>query len=54
LEPNEESLHCDLAVGYEGRGKLQEAIAEYQKAIEMSGSSNGAVALAHAYSAVGK
>lgn len=54
LDPNEWSLHYNLGVGYEGTGKLQEAISEYQKAIEISGSSNGAVALAHAYSAVGK
>jgi TolB-like protein/DNA-binding winged helix-turn-helix (wHTH) protein/Tfp pilus assembly protein PilF len=47
--------HYSLGVGYEGTGKLQEAIAEYQKAIETSGGSQDpTVALAHAYAAVGK
>jgi TolB-like protein/DNA-binding winged helix-turn-helix (wHTH) protein/Tfp pilus assembly protein PilF len=47
--------HYTLGVGYEGTGKLQEAIAEYQKAIETSGGSQDpTVALAHAYAAVGK
>jgi TolB-like protein/DNA-binding winged helix-turn-helix (wHTH) protein/Tfp pilus assembly protein PilF len=46
--------HYALGVGYEGTGKTQEAISEYQKAIELSGGSRGAVALAHAYSAVGR
>ena len=54
LDPNDWFQHYALGVGYEGTGKLQEAISEYQKAIAMSGSSKGAVALAHAYSAVGK
>ena len=44
----------NLGVGYEGTGKLQEAISEYQKAIEISGNPRSAVALAHAYSAAGK
>jgi len=44
-----------LGVGHEGTGKLQQAIVEYQKAIEMVGGSQVAsVALAHAYSALGK
>jgi TolB-like protein/DNA-binding winged helix-turn-helix (wHTH) protein len=43
-----------LGAGYEGTGKLQEAISEYQKAIEMSHSPGSAVALAHAYSAAGR
>jgi TolB-like protein/DNA-binding winged helix-turn-helix (wHTH) protein/Tfp pilus assembly protein PilF len=47
--------HYYLGVGYEGTGNLQEAISEYQKAIEVSDGAQGpAVALAHAYSAVGK
>ena len=54
VDPNEWSLHYALGLGYDGAGKLQEAISEYQKAIEMSGSSEGTVALAHAYSAVGQ
>ena len=35
-------------------GKLEEAISEYQKAIAMSAGSQSVVALAHAYSAIGK
>jgi len=54
LDPKDWSQHYNLGVGYEGTGKLQEAISEYQKAIEMSGGSQGVVALAHAYSAAGK
>lgn len=46
--------HYTLGVGYEGTGKLQEAITEYQKVLEISGGSQGAVALAHAYSAAGR
>ena len=52
--PNDWSLHYNLGVGYEGTGKLQEAISEYQQAIAMSGSSQTVVALAHAYRAIGK
>jgi TolB-like protein/DNA-binding winged helix-turn-helix (wHTH) protein/Tfp pilus assembly protein PilF len=56
FDPNDWFQHYALGVGYEGTGKLQEAIAEYQKAIdETSGVSPGpAVALADAYAAVGK
>ena len=54
LDPQDWFQHYALGVGYEGTGKLQEAISEYQKAIEMSGGSQGAVALAHAYAAVGR
>jgi tetratricopeptide (TPR) repeat protein len=55
LDPNDWSQHYNLGVGYEGTGKLQEAISGYQKAMEMSGGSPGpAVALAHAYAAVGR
>ena len=53
-DPNEWSGHANLAVGYEGTGKLREAISEYQKAIELSGGDPGAGAsLAHAYAAMG-
>ena len=34
--PNEWVEHRDLGIGYEGTGKLPEAIAEYQKAVELS------------------
>jgi len=46
--------HYTLGVGYEGTGKVREAISEYRKAIEMSGGPQSVVALAHAYSAVGE
>ncbi len=54
LDPNDSFQHFSLGVGYEGTGKLQEAISEYQKAVAISGDSQIAVALAHAYSAAGK
>jgi TolB-like protein/DNA-binding winged helix-turn-helix (wHTH) protein/Tfp pilus assembly protein PilF len=55
FDPTDWFQHYTLGVGYEGTGKLQEAIAEYQKAIETSGGSQDpTVALAHAYAAVGK
>jgi TolB-like protein/DNA-binding winged helix-turn-helix (wHTH) protein/Tfp pilus assembly protein PilF len=55
FDPKDWFQHYTLGVGYEGTGKLQEAIAEYQKAIETSsGSQDPTVALAHAYAAVGK
>jgi TolB-like protein/DNA-binding winged helix-turn-helix (wHTH) protein/Tfp pilus assembly protein PilF len=55
LDPDDSLHHYFLGVGYEGTGKLQQAIPEYQKAIELSdGSAGPAVALAHAYSAARK
>jgi adenylate cyclase len=54
LDPNDWFQHFNLGVGYEGTGKLPEAISEYQRVIEISANSRGAVALAHAYSATGK
>jgi TolB-like protein/DNA-binding winged helix-turn-helix (wHTH) protein/Tfp pilus assembly protein PilF len=54
LDPNDSFQHYFLGVGYEGTGKLAEAISEYQKAIAMSADSQSIVALAHAYSAIGK
>jgi len=60
LDPNLWVQHYFLGVGYEGTGKLQEAISEYQKTIETAGGSpgagslQGALGLAHAYSAVGR
>jgi len=54
LDSNDWFQHFSLGVGYEGTGKIQQAISEYQKAIEISGNSRSAVALAHAYSAAGK
>jgi TolB-like protein/DNA-binding winged helix-turn-helix (wHTH) protein/Flp pilus assembly protein TadD len=55
LDANDWSQHYNLGVGYEGTGKLQEAISEYRKAMAMSGGSQGpVVALAHAYAASGR
>jgi tetratricopeptide (TPR) repeat protein len=53
--PNEWVEHNSLGVGYEGTGKLLEAISEYQKAIEMSnGNLDPTAALAHAYAVIGR
>jgi TolB-like protein/DNA-binding winged helix-turn-helix (wHTH) protein/Flp pilus assembly protein TadD len=53
--PNEWTEHYNLGVGYEGTGKLLEAISEYQKAIEISNGDHDATAsLAHAFAAIGK
>src|SRR5246127_1775206 len=54
LDPKVWFQHYFLGVGYEGTGKLQDAISEYQQAVAMSGDSQSTVALAHAYSAIGK
>jgi TolB-like protein/DNA-binding winged helix-turn-helix (wHTH) protein/Flp pilus assembly protein TadD len=53
--PNEWVEHRDLGIGYEGIGKLPEAIIEYQKAVELSnGDQDASASLAHAYAAIGK
>jgi len=53
-DPNEWTVHANLGAGYEGTGKLPEAIAEYQKAIELSNGNVDAIAsLGHAYAVVG-
>src|SRR5260370_6189554 len=53
--PNEWTEHFNLGVGYEGTGKLLEAISEYQKAIEMSNDDHDATAsLAHAFAVIGR
>ena len=54
LDPKDWFQHYTLGVGYEGTGKVQEAISEYRKAIQMSGGPQSVVALAHAYSAAGE
>jgi TolB-like protein/DNA-binding winged helix-turn-helix (wHTH) protein/Flp pilus assembly protein TadD len=55
VDPNDWSQHYRLGIGYEGVGKLQDAISEYQKSIELSDADPGAiVSLAHAYLAVDK
>jgi TolB-like protein/DNA-binding winged helix-turn-helix (wHTH) protein/Flp pilus assembly protein TadD len=54
-DPNEWLQHYYLGLGYEGTGKLLEAISEYQKAIEMSnGDQAPSAALAYAYSLIGR
>jgi TolB-like protein/DNA-binding winged helix-turn-helix (wHTH) protein/Flp pilus assembly protein TadD len=53
--PNEWFEHFYLGVGYEGTGKRLESVAEYQKAVELSGGDQDATAaLAHAYASVGR
>jgi TolB-like protein/DNA-binding winged helix-turn-helix (wHTH) protein/Flp pilus assembly protein TadD len=53
--PNEWVEHYTLGVGYEGTGKLLEAISEYQKAIEISNGDHDATAsLAHAFAVIGR
>jgi TolB-like protein/DNA-binding winged helix-turn-helix (wHTH) protein/tetratricopeptide (TPR) repeat protein len=53
--PNEWYEHYQLGVGYEGTGKLREAVSEYQKAVEMSdGDPDSKAALAHTYAVMGR
>jgi TolB-like protein/DNA-binding winged helix-turn-helix (wHTH) protein/Tfp pilus assembly protein PilF len=56
LDPNDGSQHYDLGAGYEATGRLQEAIAEYRKAIETPEDDflRTTVALANAYAALGR
>lgn len=54
LGPADWFQHQALGAAYEGTGKPQEAISEYQQAIAMSGDSKNAVGLAHAFRAMGK
>jgi TolB-like protein/DNA-binding winged helix-turn-helix (wHTH) protein/Flp pilus assembly protein TadD len=55
LDPKDWFQHYTLGVGYEGTGKLLEAISEYQKAIEMSaGDQDSTAALAHAFAVIGR
>jgi len=55
LTPEAWFEHFYLGVGYEGTGKQLESIAEYQKAVELSGGDQDATAaLAHAYAGVGR
>ncbi|MGC1452353.1 MAG: winged helix-turn-helix domain-containing protein [Candidatus Sulfotelmatobacter sp.] len=52
--PTEWTVHANLGAGLEGTGKLPEAIAEYQKAVDLSNGNLDAVAsLGHAYAVVG-
>lgn len=53
-DPNSQYVHANLGIAYEGTGKLPEAIAEYQKAVELSNGDPDRVAwLGHAYAAIG-
>jgi TolB-like protein/DNA-binding winged helix-turn-helix (wHTH) protein/Flp pilus assembly protein TadD len=53
--PNEWTAHFNLGIGYEGTGKLLEAISEYQKAIEISnGDQDATASLAHAFAVIGR
>jgi TolB-like protein/Flp pilus assembly protein TadD len=54
LDPKDRYQRYTLGIGYEGTGRLPEAISEYQKAIAMSDGSRSVVALAHAYRAMGR
>jgi TolB-like protein/DNA-binding winged helix-turn-helix (wHTH) protein len=54
LDPKDWYQHYTLGIGYEGTGRMQEAIAEYQQAIAISGDSGSVVTLAHAFRATGK
>jgi TolB-like protein/DNA-binding winged helix-turn-helix (wHTH) protein len=54
LDSKDSSQHYFLGAGYEGTGRLQEAIREYQKAMETSDEPRLAVALAHAWAAAGE
>jgi len=52
--PNEWTGYQNLATGYEGSGKLPEAVAAFQKAVEISNGNQDVIAgLAHAYAAMG-
>jgi TolB-like protein/DNA-binding winged helix-turn-helix (wHTH) protein len=53
--PNEWENHRLLGVGYEARGQREEAITEYQKAVQLSEGNQDATAfLAHAYAEAGR
>ena len=53
--PDEWTMHADLGVGYEGKGRLPEAIAEYQKALELSNGNLDLIAsIGHAYAVMGR
>jgi TolB-like protein/DNA-binding winged helix-turn-helix (wHTH) protein/Tfp pilus assembly protein PilF len=53
--PNDWIGHLFLGFGYEGSGQLPQAVAEYEKAVELSPlEQDSAAALAHAYATVGR
>jgi tetratricopeptide (TPR) repeat protein len=52
--PNEWTVHANLGAGFEGTGKLPEAVAEYQKAVDLSdGNPDTIASLGHAYAVIG-
>jgi TolB-like protein/DNA-binding winged helix-turn-helix (wHTH) protein/Flp pilus assembly protein TadD len=53
---NDWLMHANLGLGYEGTGKVLEAIAEYQRAVELSngGDLNAVASLGHAYAVAGR
>jgi len=55
LNENDGLMHANLGLGYEGTGKFPEAIAEYQRAVELSngGDLNAIASLGHAYAVAG-
>jgi TolB-like protein/DNA-binding winged helix-turn-helix (wHTH) protein/Flp pilus assembly protein TadD len=53
--PNEWTQHANLGAGFEGTGKLLEAIAEFQQAVELSdGDQDATASLADAYAKIGR
>jgi TolB-like protein/DNA-binding winged helix-turn-helix (wHTH) protein/Tfp pilus assembly protein PilF len=53
-DPNNPDAHLYLGIAFEGARKLPEAIAEYQKAVELSnGTPDSVTYLAHAYAVTG-
>jgi len=53
--PDEWTMHADLGVCYEGKGRLPEAIAEYQKALELSNGNLDLIAsIEHANAVMGR
>jgi len=53
---NDWLMHANVGAGYEGTGKFPEAIAEYQRAVELSngGDLNAVASLGHAYAVAGR
>lgn len=53
---NDWLMHANLGLGYEGLGKLPEAVVEYQRAVELSNGSdlNAVASLGHAYAVAGR
>lgn len=53
--PSEWTIHANLGAGYEGTGRLPEAVAEYQKAVELSNGNLDLIAsIGHVYAVMGR